>query len=156
VKLWRIATDTARYVADDLTGRGAELTGGRWNAKGTPVVYASSSRALACLEVLVHLDGGASLPLNRYLIELTVPDALWAARSVFDPRSHVGWDAEPAGKVSIDWGTAWAASRRSLLAEVPSIVVPEEANVLVSPAHPDLAKLVARKQRKWTFDARLG
>jgi RES domain-containing protein len=155
LKLWRIATDTPTYVADDLSGRGAELTGGRWNAKGVPLLYASVSRALACLETLVHLDGGMPLPLNRYLVELTVPEDSWRARGVFEPKRHVGWDATPAGKVSIDWGTAWAAARTSLCAEVPSIVVPEEANVLVNPAHPDIARVVVVKRRKWAFDARL-
>jgi RES domain-containing protein len=50
VVLWRIAADTPAYEAHDLSGKGAELSGGRWNRKGTPVVYASVSRALACLE----------------------------------------------------------------------------------------------------------
>ncbi len=66
-RLWRIGTDTRSWQAHDLSGKGAEVTGGRWNAKGTPVVYASEARALACLETLVHLNAGG-LPLNRYLV----------------------------------------------------------------------------------------
>lgn len=45
---------SSRY-AEDLSGKGAELYGGRWNSIGTPVVYTASSRALAMAEAAVHL-----------------------------------------------------------------------------------------------------
>lgn len=151
---WRIATDTPDYTADDLDGKGAELSGGRWNARGTPLVYASSSRALACLETVVHLAGGRALPLNRYLVRLDVPAELWAARTVFDAGAHVGWDALPPGRVSIAWGTAWAQAGASCVAEVPSVVVPEEGNLLLNPRHPDAARVTARKLRRWLYDPR--
>jgi RES domain-containing protein len=154
VALWRIATDTPEYQADDLTGRGAEITGGRWNRRGTRLVYASTSRALACLETVVHL-GGRTLPLDRYLVEIVVPADEWKSRTVFDPRANVGWDAEPAGMVSLDWGTAWASAASTLLAEVPSVVVPEESNVLINPRHHAAVSLGVRKIRRWMFDARL-
>ena len=93
--LWRIAVDTPDYTADDLSGRGAERTGGRWNAKGSAMLYTSESIALACLETLVHLTGGDPLPLNRYLVSITVPDVAWMARTIFD-RSTPGWDAQPS------------------------------------------------------------
>lgn len=155
ILFWRIGTDTPRYLADDLTGEGAKLTGGRWNRKRTPLVYASTSRALTCLETMVHLGGAHPLPLNRYLVEITIPEAAWRKRAVFVAAEHVGWDAEPAGKVSLDWGTAWANEGASLLAEVPSVIVPEEFNVLINPLHPDSPSVAARKIRRWTYDARL-
>lgn len=80
VSLWRIATDTTDYEADDLSGRGAELTGGRWNRKGTPVVYTASTPSLACLEAVVHL-GASALPLNRFLVRIDVPDDVFGVRS---------------------------------------------------------------------------
>jgi RES domain-containing protein len=154
--LWRIATDTPDYGSDDLSGKGAEITGGRWNRKGVPMIYASTSIALACLETLVHLGGGDSLPLNRYLIRIDVPEGLWNTRTLFDPAAHVGWDAEPPGLVSLDWGTQWAQPARTPLADVPSIVVPEESNVLINSRHADVARLAVLKVRKWTYDPRLG
>ena len=75
--VWRIATDTPNYEADDLSGAGAKATGGRWNEKGMAVVYASETRALACLETFVHLNAGG-LPLNRYLVAITISDVIWA------------------------------------------------------------------------------
>jgi len=154
--LWRIGAETPDYSAADLGGRGAERTGGRWNRPGTPVAYLSSSRALACLETLVHLAGGGPpLPLNRYLVRVDVPAEAWAARSVLNPAALVGWDAEPAGRASLDWGEAWARDGASLLAEVPSVVVPEEANVLLNPRHPAAASVRAAVVRRWTYDPRL-
>jgi RES domain-containing protein len=154
-ELWRIAADIPDYGADDLSGKGAEKTGGRWNRKSTPLIYASCSIALACLETVVHLGGADPLPLNRYLMEIEVPPIAWDLRTVFDASAHAGWDALPAALVSLDWGTHWAQSLRSLVAEVPSIVVPEQCNVLLNPRHPDAPKLVARKLRRWSYAIRL-
>lgn len=155
VVLFRIATDTPDYDAADLTGQGARTSGGRWNRPGTPMVYASSTRALACLETIVHLAGSEPLPLNRYLVELIVPSDLWAVRTMFEAPAAVGWDALPAGHVSIDWGSAWVQRRDAVLAEVPSVAVPEEHNVLVNPTHPDARRLRAVKVRRWLYDGRL-
>ncbi len=154
VVLWRIGTDTPDYVAEDPTGKGAEITGGRWNQVGAPMLYTATSRALACLETVVHLDAGA-LPLNRYLVRITVTESAWNAATQVDPEMLAGWDAQPAGKVSLDWGTTWAAGKSTLLARVPSIVVPEEWNVLINPAHCDMTDVSTVKVRKWLYDARL-
>lgn len=154
--LWRIGTETASYTADDVAGKGAESTGGRWNRKGTPVCYLSTTRALACLETLVHLPGGRTpLPLNRYLVRITVPDAAWDARTVFDPTTCVAWDAEPAGVASHTWGEEWLRGATTLLAEVPSVIIPEESNVLLNPRHPDAARVTAAAVRQWRYDPRL-
>lgn len=153
--LWRIASDTPHYTADDVSGSGARATGGRWNRVGTSMLYASSSRALACLETVVHLRENG-LPLNRYLVEIRVPVALWNARTVFDGAAHIGWDAIPEGRVSLDWATRWLSRAESVLAEVPSVLVPEETNVLINPQHADVCKLDVQKVRRWTYDARFG
>ena len=154
VTLWRIGADTPDYEAHDLSGTGAQRSGGRWNRPGTPLVYASVTRALACLETLVHL-ARHPLPLNRYLVKVTVPAAAWDTAVELDPSSLVGWDAQPAGKASIEWGTGWAVGGASLLARVPSVVVPEEFNVLINPAHADIGRVRAEKVRKWLYDSRL-
>lgn len=154
--VWRIGADTPRYTADDLSGAGARITGGRWNAPGTALVYASETRALAALETLVHF-ASAGLPFNRYLVRIDIPDPVWAAAAQETPSSlPVGWDAEPAGAVSIALGTRWIAGAASALLIVPSVVVPEENNILINPAHPDLARLSIIKVRRWLYDPRLG
>ena len=121
---------------------------------GTPMLYAASTIALACLETIVHLDGTVSLPLNRYLVRLDVPEDMWQTATTLDPVAHVGWDALPFGRVSIDWGTRWCDAMTSVLAQVPSVVVPEEFNVLINTRHPDMANVKAIKVRKWNYDPR--
>ncbi len=152
---WRIAVDAPTYEADDLTGKGAETTGGRWNRPGSPMVYASSTIALACLETLAHL-ASASLPLNRFLVRIEIPDPVMAAASVLGVSAlPAGWTAQPPGRVSLDLGERWLASMHSAILIVPSVVVPEELNVLINPRHPQTARLKAVKLRQWLYDARL-
>lgn len=150
--LWRIGVDARDYLADDLAGEGARKTGGRWNSAGRPVLYASTSIALAVLETVVHLDGP---PFNRYLVEITVPDAVLAKAAALDAAAHVGWDAIPESRTSVDAGDRWLASQSSALLWVPSVVVPEEWNVLVNPLHADATSISARKVRRFTYDPRL-
>lgn len=153
--VWRIATDTKEYEADDLSGEGAKITGGRWNEIGVAMIYTAESRALACLETVVHLNAGG-LPLNRYLVEILVPDDIWSAAEIETAASlRIGWDAEPAGRASIAFGSRWARAKRSVLLFVPSVIVPEECNILINAEHPDRDRLRARKVRKWLYDPRL-
>ena len=154
--VWRIAVDAPAYQADDLSGAGMKASGGRWSEVGTAIVYASETRALACLETVVHLKEG-SLRFNRYLVEITIPDDVWATAEVQRAAGlRVGWDAQPPGQVSLQFGTDWLRSGRSALLVVPSVIVPEECNVLINPAHADSVGISAVKQRKWLYDPRLG
>ena len=147
--------DTPAYEANDLSGKGAEITGGRWNEKGLAIVYAAENRSLACLETLVHLAAGG-LPFNRYLVEIAIPDQVWAnARRETATSLPVGWDAEPAGRTSIVFGMGWLRSGNSAVLVIPSTIVPEEYSVLINPAHPDSATISAVKSRRWLYDPRL-
>jgi RES domain-containing protein len=115
------------------------------------MVYAASSRALACLETIVHLNGGG-LPLNRYLVEIMIPDDLVASAERHDQSTApVGWDAEPAGKVSISFGSAWVRAQSSAVLLIPSVIVPEEQNALINPQHPDAPRVQFLKRRKWLY-----
>jgi RES domain-containing protein len=153
--LWRIAVDTPEFTADDTTGAAAKATGGRWNRKGHAVLYTSTSVALACLETVVHSKTG-SLPMNRYLVRIDLPMTAWSARTEHAASSlPIGWDALPEGKVSLDLGDAWIPAGESPLLAVPSVIVPEELNVLINPEHPLCRGMTAKKLRKWSYDPRL-
>jgi RES domain-containing protein len=155
MRAWRIAADTPDYVADDLSGAGAKITGGRWNRPGLPVLYCADTPSLACLETLVHLGTG-DLPLNRYLVAIDVPDPVWRAReNQTSEFLAIGWDAFPAGQVSIDFGDEWLKSKRTAVMAVPSAIVPEDSVILINPLHPDAAGIVGSKTRRWLYDPRL-
>ena len=153
--VWRIATASLVYAADDLSGEGARLTGGRWNSPGMALLYTSSTIALAVLETVVHLSS-SGLPLNRYLIRIDIPDNLWSLREESDQHSvPSGWDALPAAAASPGFGDAWLRSQRSVVLTVPSVIVPEEKNILINPTHPDARNITAQSLRRWTYDPRL-
>ncbi|MQR01457.1 RES family NAD+ phosphorylase [Glaciimonas soli] len=154
--VWRIATDTPDYTADDLTGAGAKITGGRWNRPGNALLYCAENIALACLETFVHVKS-AGLPLNRYLVRIEIPDPVWkAAIQVTAENAAIGWDAIPTGKISLDAGDAWVNKGISALLLVPSVIIPEERNILINPLHPDAKSITASKVRKWLYDPRMG
>jgi RES domain-containing protein len=89
---WRICR--SRFAATAWNGEGARLFGGRWNHVGTPIVYTSTSRALAALEVLVHTDPGLT-PTDFVMIPAEVPDSL--IKNVEIATLPVDWDQLPAG-----------------------------------------------------------
>lgn len=152
VPIWRIAVEAPTYAANDLTGTGAKITGGRWNSAGTPLVYCAINIALATLETVHYLRSGG-LPFNRYLVRIDVPDDVWAARLVLDPLPG-GWDAIPAGLTARMTGDKWAGSSATALLLVPSVIVPQEHNVLINPMHPDAARITATTLSRWIYDPR--
>ena len=154
--VWRLAAETPEYPALDLSGAGAAKYFGRWNQLDTPMVYAAQSRALACLETLVHQAGTERLPLNRFFVRLSVPLRVWNARTVFDERQCPTWNALPAGIGSMQWGTQLAASATTALAQVPSIVIPGEFCILVNPRHRDAKAVKAHIEGRFEYDPRLG
>lgn len=131
------------------------MTGGRWNSKGTPVVYASTSIALAVLETLVHTGANIAVP-NSFLVRMDVPADTWKLREkVTQAQLEPTWLAEPSGSATLELGTEWLKSTNSPLLLVPSVIVPEEYNALVNPAHPDAALIRARITRQFVYDPRL-
>lgn len=155
VYLWRIAADTLEWSADDLTGKGAAAKGARWNHPGEHVAYASTSISLAAWETRAHFGRGSALPWNRFLVRIEVPDDLWRARMQLARPLPVGWDAIPEGLVSRHLGSAWLRAGSGLLLAVPSVIVPEDDNVLINPDHPDSGRVSATKMRRFVYDHRV-
>src|SRR4029453_16723817 len=73
MRFWRIGRQ--RYAADASSGEGARLYGGRWNSRGIPVVYASTSLALAAIETFVHLEPNLR-PKDFVFFEGQIPDPI--------------------------------------------------------------------------------
>lgn len=147
---WRILK--RRYQDEPLSGEGARRVGGRWNHRGTPLVYLAESIALATLEVLVHLQDLDTLPkyvLRRFSFDATLVQEL--------SRTHlpIDWAMFPHPQSTKIIGEEWVARGSSVLLKVPSAVSPQEANYLLNPLHPDVEKIEIGSILKQAFDPRL-
>ena len=60
-----------RNRTNDLSGTGAYKAGGRWNSKGTYMLYTSENSSLAHLETLVHFDD-TEYPPQLYLMKIEI------------------------------------------------------------------------------------
>ena len=148
IRLYRIAN--CKYI-DDLSGEGAYRVGGRWNSKGTRLLYTSTSISLSMLEVIVHSDG---LPIHRdmCLVTISIPENRieWLA----DEDLPTDWADLPSSQNSKNIGDHLIEKREILALSVPSVLIPEERNILINPLHSDFNSLNQISQRKIRFDAR--
>ncbi len=152
MKLWRIAAETREYKACDLSGGGAAKYPGRWNSDKEPVIYSAPTIAIAVLETAAHVDD-AGLPLNRYLIEIDVPDDVWAQREEMGvSKLPATWAAIPAGHASVKIGSDWLTSLRSPILMVPSVIVPEEWASLINPRHTEASRITAKVVRLFEYN----
>jgi RES domain-containing protein len=151
LKVWRICK--RKYADSAFEGVGAKKAGGRWNSRGTAVVYTSESLALAALELLVHLNVDEEPP-NLVALRAEVPDDL-PMESVEIDEMPEGWRRVTGHTSLADRGDAWQAAGQSSALSVPSVVVPEERNILLNPEHPDFESIEIGEPRDFTFDERL-
>jgi len=116
------------------------------------VLYTAPTIAIAVLETAAHIDD-SGLPLNRFLVEIDVPDTVWAAREKLDVSVlPVTWASIPAGRVSVQAGANWLRRMTAAILQVPSVIVPEEAAALINPLHPDAKALSARVVRLFEYN----
>ena len=147
--LWRLT----RQAHASLDGEGARLYGARWNSKGTAVVYAATHLSLAALEYLVHIDP-EDVPDDLAAYRLHVPDS--ATELVCEPAElPAGWRDTPPPPECQEVGDHWARSGEHLLLRVPSVLVPEEFNVLVNPTHAEASRVRVSGSRTFSYDLRL-
>jgi RES domain-containing protein len=149
MRWWRIAQ--RKYALDRLCADSA-LYGGRWNPVGMPALYCGASIAICALEKFVHV-GQAPLP-PLVLVAVDFPDDC----EIFTPTASelpVGWDELPTSISAQGLGRAWLERGETLAMRVPSVVLPEESNVIVNPQHPDYARVELTVLRPFTFDGRM-
>jgi RES domain-containing protein len=147
---WRIVR--AARVNSAFTGEGARVYGGRWNSRGTAVIYVSEHESLAALELLVHL---APLPPDdRYLsFRLEWDDKL---TEYFPSKSlPASWNVEPPMFQTMQIGDEWVRAGKSVALAVPSVLSTSEMNFLLKPKHPDFKKIKISQPVEYRFDSRL-
>ncbi len=138
---------------EDLSGTGAELFGGRWNSKGTKMLYTASSIALAMTEVAVHIPFGI-LPKGFFVISITLPKVKIQKVSL-DSLEGTSWDSHPPSHITQQIGDAFIKNAKHLVLEVPSVVVPGDVNYLINPLHKNSDQLKITATHPFRFDHRL-
>jgi RES domain-containing protein len=149
-QLWRIVKRRRARTAFD--GEAALRFGGRWNSAGRLAVYASATKSLALLEVLVHLDVGRPLP--RFVAYAFEIDDAEVERMPLE-RLPRHWRTSRGFLATQRIGDEWLAAANAVALAVPSAIVPEESNYLLNPAHPAYARLKFGRPMPFLLDPRL-
>jgi len=105
---------TLSRFANDLAGTGGLYASGRCNHKGTPVIYGAQQPSLALAEVLAHLDFD-DIPMDYVLVTIEIPDTVPTRKAT--PEEALAASMNPPVPVFL----------------VPSVVVPQEVNVVMYP-----------------------
>lgn len=135
----------------DLSGKGAELHGGRWNNKGLPALYTADSRALAMAEVAVHLPMGA-LANNYQIVALEFPDDELTSLPI-DSLPET-WKSFPFDPKTQSLGDRFLQDNKYLALRVPSVVVEGDFNIILNPHHKAFKKVNIIEAKPFMFDIR--
>ena len=152
MRVFRI--ERKKYLKTTLEGIGAAKTEGfRWNSLNTYLVYTSESRALAILEVSIHLDLTEDLPSDRHIVEIDIPDDLEVLELQMKdlPRN---WDAKPPILETQYIGDDFVNEKLAPVLKVPSCIVQQEHNYLINPNHPDAKRITVASTQLFSFDKR--
>jgi RES domain-containing protein len=142
-----------KYASTVFDGEGAFRFGGRWNSRGTRIIYTAGSLSLAALEMLVHLDDDSLLFEYSY-ITVGIPTDLILKVADFR-KLPKNWNDSPAPIALQKLGDDWVKSNVSTVLEVPTSIIPIEKNYLLNPLHPDFTKIFIETPQKFRFDKRL-
>ncbi len=149
MRVWRLTT--RKYLDEAFTGKGAAEQGGRWNRENTAVVYTASSLALAALEFFVNLDGWVSPRLVAIPVE--IPDRVRVKEIAVSELPSSWRDVKAHSAQAI--GERWIREAATAVLSVPSVVVPQERNFILNPAHDDFGLIQIGEPEPFEFDRRM-
>lgn len=137
-----------KHTADPLSPEGAKKFGGRWNSKGTSIVYMGTSASLVTLEILAHLHHEEAIAAYS-LCTADLPENLVQEL----PRSALpsDWKKYPSPPSTAAIGDQWVDRGEALALLVPSSIIPIENNILINPSHPNFPEF-AKSVRLTPFE----
>ena len=148
--LYRIIRD--RYRHEPLSVVGSRLFGGRWNPRGTSVLYATSTPELGLVETLAHAPSVRYEELPTYWVfSLDVPDDIRYYSRADLPAC---WQDETYERTQ-GWLKDWLATPDQLGIAVPSVLVPLSYNVILHPVHSLFEQIRVMGQEVQPVDRRL-
>ncbi len=138
--------------ARDLSGRGAELHGGRWNRKDIPCIYTAGTKALCILEYAANVRLN-ELPGDLSMTTFAIPDNGWI--TVIPDQLPRRWQQRPFPEETAAFGSALLSKNEFLVIRLPSVIVTDEFNYLLNPRHPRFHEVKIAGVQRWDFDARI-
>ncbi|MFO7881109.1 MAG: RES family NAD+ phosphorylase [Kosmotogaceae bacterium] len=114
----------------------------RWNSAGIKMICCAASRALACLENVVHRGDSDLFNLPFVTMEIEIPDDLNIIEQELTALPH-GWNegGEEAYRKCRPFGDIWYRGLESAVLKVPSAIIPGDSNYILNPDHPDFSKI---------------
>ncbi len=137
-----------------LDGMGGLYGPGRWHKKGNLVIYTSEHASLAAWEKIVHVTSFENLPENLLLVKIELPDRI-EIQSVPQKVLIKGWDSFPFALETVDYGTSFLQKKTHLALKVPSVIIPDEFNIILNPLHPDIRDCKVVSTVSFVFDQRV-
>ncbi len=134
----------------ELTASGNEA---RWNSKGNFVIYTSASRALACLENIVHRSGEGNSQIFKTMV-IEIPDQL-KCEEIFLKILMKNWKERKNFIHTQHLGNEWIRANTSAVLKIPSSIIPMEYNYILNTAHKDFKKIKLRGVENFIFDSRV-
>ena len=125
----------------------------RWNNNGHFMIYAASTRALACLENMVHRRSIGPDDLFRVTL-IEIPDDL-TLKKLDKKKLPVAWHEYINYTSCQAIGDAWLNQNKSAVLQVPSAIITEEYNFLLNPQHHDFPRIKILSTENFSFDERL-
>jgi RES domain-containing protein len=134
--------------ANDLSGTGSYLHGGRWNTPGTRLIYTAENNVLAAFEVAMRIPLD-QVSKNYVMIPIEIADDVES----FSPKLPKSWNTDI--RLSQQIGDTFAKEAKHLIMKVPSALISDSFNYLINPEHPLIKKVKPRPARTIIFDERL-
>lgn len=127
----------------------------RWSKKGSDVIYTASTRALACLENVVHRAGEGLQQLFKVMV-IDVPDDI-SIEEIHLDNLQEGWNKSDDSTYEICQviGENWLERAESAILKVPSSIIQKESNYLFNINHPDFKRIKIIDLEDFEFDVRI-
>ncbi|HSW93342.1 MAG TPA: RES domain-containing protein [Gammaproteobacteria bacterium] len=123
-----------------FSGEGGLMTPARWNHLGRRAVYCSESISLCTLEWLSH-HGLSVSGFDYYRYSIEVPDEL--IHSFMPDQLPEEWNRTPATNHTRDFAEQQLfLSEKYIALALPSVLVPEEFNLVMNPSHKDFPVII--------------
>jgi RES domain-containing protein len=137
-----------------LDGSGGLLAPGRWHKKGNLVIYTSEHASLAAWEKIVHVTSLKNLPENLVLVRIEIPEFV-EIQSIPQDVLVRDWNGFPYIPETMEYGSSFLKEKKHLAIRVPSVIIPDEYNILLNPLHPDIFHCKIIDTIPFAFDYRL-